>query len=231
MRTRSSSWESSSIKTTSRFREFVVGFTIGSDEVRIELPVALPIRQDADSDLGRAITLPSPETALQLERISIPNLSITGFPVAAPPEREDPDIRVPPIQGVIIIPGNIAFLDQFFSVIVQTTNLAPAGSGLVVENARATIALPTGDDEIPGSGDDPLGLAETDPPIEPTMPLTDDGGEDRIQPDTSSSSQFLVQGLREGTHRVDFDIEGDLFVPALGDPRSPSWGLPPESSR
>ena len=32
----------------------------------------------------------------------------------------------------------------------------------------------------------------------------------------ANQAEFLVEGRREGTHRVDFDISGDLYVPALG---------------
>lgn len=47
-----------------------------------------------------------------------------------PEEEEDDGLKLPAIQGVIIIPGNIAFLNQFFSVILQASNTAPDGSGL-----------------------------------------------------------------------------------------------------
>ena len=61
--------------------------------------------------------------------------------------KEEVKSLIPPIHGVIVIPGNIAFLNQFFSVVLQATNVGPEGSGLIVENTRATIVLPPGDEE------------------------------------------------------------------------------------
>ena len=41
---------------------------------------------------------------------------------------------MPPIPGVIVIPGDIGFLNQFFSVMLMVGNVAPAGSNLVVSD-------------------------------------------------------------------------------------------------
>jgi len=119
----------------------------------------------------------------------------------------------------MIIPGNIAYLNQFFSVLVVTTDTGPSGSGLVVNNARARISLPTGPDGVLGSGDDPLRLAHTQeyPSGMPTtLSLVDTSGKDVLPPQGTNQAEFLVEGLREGTHQLKFDILGDLFVPALG---------------
>ena len=53
---------------------------------------------------------------------------------------------MPPIPGVIVIPGDIGFLNQFFSVMLMVGNVAPAGSNLVVSSSTAEIVLPPGDD-------------------------------------------------------------------------------------
>ena len=44
----------------------------------------------------------------------------------------------------MVIPGNIGFLNQFFSVQIFTENGAPMGSGLNVNNIQATLQLPPG---------------------------------------------------------------------------------------
>ena len=69
---------------------------------------------------------------------------------------------VPPIPGVVVIPGDIGFLNQFFSVMLMVGNVAPAGSNLVVTDLKAEIVLPPGIDTVVGSPDDPLRMGRTD---------------------------------------------------------------------
>ena len=71
----------------------------------------------------------------------IPNLTVLGFPLKVP-ELKGQDLIVPPIPGVIVIPGDIGFLNQYFSVMLMVGNAAPAGSGLSVTNLQAEIVLP-----------------------------------------------------------------------------------------
>ena len=61
----------------------------------------------------------------------------------------------PPIAGLIVIPGNIGFLHQFFEVNLMVTNGAPAQSNLKIENLQAKIVLPTGEDKVAGTDDVP----------------------------------------------------------------------------
>ena len=195
---------------------FTVGLTVGSQQVVVDFPMLIPNPGQFQVEIpeaARGVWLPP----LKFETIDIPNLSLVGFTLQPPDEIEDKEIQLPPINGVIVIPGNIAFLHQFFSVILQATNVAPAGSGLALQNAQASIALPTGDDAIKGSGDDPLRVAETRTGgVQEALPLTDQSGSDTIIPQGTNNAEFLVEGLKEGTHNVIFDIKGDLFVPSLG---------------
>src|SRR5439155_15366255 len=66
---------------------------------------------------------------------------------------------IPSIPAAIIIPGNIAFLNQFFSVLLMVSNVAPGQSNLVVRDIRAEIVLPAGKDTVPDTSDDPLRMA------------------------------------------------------------------------
>ena len=51
-------------------------------------------------------------------------------------------------------------MNQFFSALLLVSNGAPEGSVLVVRDLVATIELPPGDDQVPGTADDPLEIAE-----------------------------------------------------------------------
>ncbi|WP_304511247.1 Ig-like domain-containing protein [Desulfopila sp. IMCC35008] len=192
---------------------FTIGLSLGSETVSIDLPfyrtgndgeeILVPISLPDYTNIGKG-----------LELINIPNLSLQGFTIRPVIPNEE-EIELPSIAGVIIIPGNIAYLNQFFSVIVQASNASPEGSGLDVENLTATINLPLGADEIPASGDDPLRLAETDSGITEQVALVDEHGSNTLAPQRTNSGEFLVEGLREGTHTVDFHINGELYVDAL----------------
>ncbi|OGC00091.1 hypothetical protein A2V82_13030 [candidate division KSB1 bacterium RBG_16_48_16] len=197
---------------------FTVGLTIGSRQVVIDMPVLIP-----NTSQGLATIPPHSPPVFSFasgefqRMIDIPNLSLVGFTMKCPDEIEDPELQLPSISGVIIIPGNIAFLNQFFSVILQASNVAPAGSGLTLQNAQAAISLPLGGDGLKGSGDDPLRVARTSAGgVQEVLPLVDNAGAGAIIPQGTNSAEFLVEGLREGTHDVTFDITGDLYVPSLG---------------
>ncbi len=200
---------------------FAVGLTLGSEQVVIDLPVAIPTTSQAALELKAPDLAKLPTVQAQFAKVSIPNFSLSGFQLRPPPELEARGVELPPINGVVIIPGNIAFLNQFFSVVLQTTNVAFEGSGLDVLNAQASIALPLGDDDLKDTGDDPLRVAETQQGgVQEVLPLLADPadpGTDTIAAGGTNSAEFLVEGLREGAHAVDFEITGDLVVPSLGE--------------
>jgi len=197
---------------------FAVGLTLGSEQVSVDLPVLIPTSQQALTSVETPSLITLEPDPAQLRRINIPNFSLSGFGLRVPPDIQEKERDlVPDVHGVIVIPGNLAFLNQFFSVILQATNTAPEGSGLTVEATRVTISLPLGGDEIEGTGDDPLRVAETQQGgVQTELPLLDVEGSDAIGPQRTNAAEFLVEGLREGTHRVDFDLRGDLYVPGLG---------------
>ncbi|HXK58118.1 MAG TPA: hypothetical protein PLZ16_15880, partial [Gammaproteobacteria bacterium] len=197
---------------------FTVGLTLGSEKVEIDMPIAIPTPQAELTQLRPPDLTRLPSVQQAFDRINIPNFSLSGFQMRVPPDLEEgKGIELLPINGVIVIPGNIGFLNQFFSVILQATNVAPDGSELILREARATIALPLGRDGIKASGDDPLRVAQTrDHGIQESLPLLDADGEASIAPQATNQAEFLVEGLSEGTHRVDFDISGDLYIPQLG---------------
>ena len=78
-------------------------------------------------------------------------------------EDSDSDLAlsIPSIPALMVIPGNIGFLSQFFSVQIFTENAAPLNSGLSVNHVMARLNLPPGPDRVLSTnysqpGDDPL---------------------------------------------------------------------------
>jgi hypothetical protein len=91
------------------------------------------------------------------------NIQMQGinFQDTDPSAVEGLGLSIPPIPALMVIPGNIGYLHQFFSVTIYTENGSPVGSGLTVDNIQATLALPPGPDGIVSTnynapGNDPL---------------------------------------------------------------------------
>lgn len=160
-----------------------------------------------------------------MAQIKIPNLTVRTFTFEVE-KYVPPEFEVPPIPGVIVIPGDIGFLNQYFSVLLSVANVAPEDSGLVIEDITAEISLPPGNDTVVGTSDDPLRMAQTEkgesPKIQPVVNPGPDGksgtGDDRdsLAPGESGNAEFLVEGRREGTHIIEMEITGTLTGLSVG---------------
>ncbi len=220
-------------------REFQLALNVDGREFKIRMPVALPSREL----LAFQQQTPAQAVALlkrvngelsQRQVVELPddfdrpglNFSIAAIPFmeAGADDGGTRPFGSPPITGLVVIPGNIAFLNQFFSVMLTVANVAPDGSLLSVRDLTAEITLPYGDDRVSGTfeqpGDDPLRLARIEgigvqPVIDVVQPgpdgalgTTDDSG--AIPPQHQGEGEFLVEGLREGFHTVDIKLSGML---------------------
>lgn len=209
--------------------EFTAGFLIESEPVSITFPVvvpnAQPVQQIDVPKLPSAQRLEPPSVNIQIPQLDIPNLMVKGFemlpllPLEGSDKEKLPEVKIP---GLILIPGDVGFLNEFFSVLLMVTNAAPEGSALVVRNLRAEIKLPPGSDGLFGTGDDPLRVAETqEGGVQSMLPIfraveTATGekivneGEDFIRGSETGQAEFLVEGRKEGTHTFDIEVMGDL---------------------
>ncbi len=140
------------------------------------------------------------------------------------PELETPDSGgggtpppAPKVSGIVVFNNDIAFLNQFFSVMFIVSNNAPEGSTLALENMTAKITYPGG-----------LRAAETNPPTISGTPIPvhcpgPDGrigtadDVDIIFATFSGMAEFLAEGLKEGTHVVTIDFDGTLSGLPSGD--------------
>jgi len=162
------------------------------------------------------------------------NIEIQGinFQVVDPEAPESLGLRVPPIPALMVIPGNIGFLNQFFSVQIFTENAAPRGSGLSVYNINAKLNLPPGPDQVLATayatpGDDPLRFARIGPDkiIKQIQQIVQPGPDGevgtaddvpRLRPGEAGRAEFLVEGLQEGLHVMNLDLEADMDGLAAG---------------
>ena len=214
--------------------EFTAGIATESGQIPISLPVIIPEEiefpnpEDIPAPINLSIVPPTVTYKAPEEednKIKVPrNLTVAPFIMSVPEAFGDEKIELPPIPGIVVIPGNIGFLHQYFSAVVMVTNGAPGESDLVVKNLKATIRFPSGEDKVAGTdaepGDDPIRMAkggdEFFPRILPIMHPGVDGkqGTDDdvslMHPAETGQADFTIEGLKEGTHRLDFDITATL---------------------
>lgn len=222
-----------------RVTEFEVGLVLDGKTIQVRAPVVSPrarqsteiipvaelLERLAAADLLNqqiAESLPLPPEA------QVAGIQIKGIAFQFAEDSEDGvGLSIPPIPALLVIPGNIGFLNQFFSVQVFTENAAPSDSGLSVLNLRAKLVLPTGTDRIAGTSDDPLRFARvgTAQAIQSQLPLLGLGPDgkagtaddiSRLQPGQGGQCEFLVEGLQEGLHVLDLDLTADLEGLAAG---------------
>ncbi len=208
--------------------QFDLGMRVESNAIQLSFPVVF----------GRAgVPVPAPllpPPAPSRAGIDVPPMTIVpGLlrPPKLPGLPDAPEIRLPSgqpvrIPSVLVIPGNVGYLKQFFSAKLFVANGAPVGSGLVVRDVTGAIVLPPGEDLERGTFDDPLALPETVRGPQPeTMPVRHVGpdGEpdtaddlDALRPAEQGQAEFLVRGEREGFHRLEFDIAATLDGLATG---------------
>jgi hypothetical protein len=114
------------------------------------------------------------------------------------------------LPGVILFPTDVTLLHQFFSVVLLAKNDAPEGDALRIRDLAARVVLPPG-----------LRMASTEPPTPLGVPVPirvpgPDGklgtGDDLtfLVAQAEGQAEVVVEGLQQGTHIVEFQLEGTL---------------------
>lgn len=216
--------------------EFTATFLLGGKTLPVHFPVVSPKFREATELIPAAELEERLAFAAQLNReiahrlvlpepLNLPslNIHITGLNFQKVSDGEDEEnIRLyPSIAGLLVIPGNIGFLNQFFSAQLFTANAAPAGSNLTIHELTAEFITPS-------SADPALRLARTIEDVIPPaiIPLrapgpdgatgtSDDQG--RLQPGQTAQGEFLIEGLKTGLHTFDIHLRGVLDGFAAGE--------------
>jgi hypothetical protein len=198
--------------------QFTVGLQLSSQVVNISFPVVFdpqgvpvpqPLAPPIATPVGVSVPLPIP---------TIVPLLLTPADGSAPPQVQLPDGTMAPVRipSVLVIPGNVGYLKQFFSAQLYVTNATPGGSNLVVDNVTGTINLPPGADGILGTSDDPLSLPTlTSGPEATTMNVLAPGpdGKPRVaalNPGQTGQAEWTIRGDLEGYYPINFGINATL---------------------
>jgi hypothetical protein len=218
--------------------EFEVGFVVDGKTFPVKFPVIAPsFRQtteivpaaELEERLAQAEALNNQVASTvglpeELERV-LPDIQIKGLNMEFGGGGGDEDLalQIPPIPALMVIPGNIGFLNQFFSVQIYTENAAPLNSGLSVRELTAELKLPAGPDLTPGTneapGDDPLRMARVNGVVQAAVPVRNPGPDgklgtaddvDRLLPGQTGQGELLVEGLQEGLHVMELALRAKL---------------------
>ena len=208
--------------------QFSLALRLESEVVNLDFPVVFD---------RKGVVVPQPidttvnDPTRTVERPAVPQPPAMIVPLMLLPEGEwDGGPKVPltlpngepvRIPSVLVIPGNVGYLKQFFSAVVYVANGMPQGTRLFVRDIAGKIQLPPGDDLAPGTADDPLYLAkrigEDVPPAErPILGIGPDetpGTEDDVAvfaPGEQGQAEWVLVGNGEGFHKIDIALGATL---------------------
>jgi hypothetical protein len=187
--------------------QFTVGLQINSQTVNISLPVVF-------NPQGVSIPLPTAPPAPPVNVLNT-NVPVTVVPVLlkiAPNPNGTPGVMPPNVQipSILVIPGNVGYLKQFFSAQLYVANNSPAEANLSVDGITGTINLPTGPSGVVGGSDEPLSLPTlTSGPEMITMPVTMNGT-GTLGAGQTGEAQWTIVANSEGFYNINFGINATL---------------------
>ncbi|WP_211229103.1 carboxypeptidase-like regulatory domain-containing protein, partial [Geothrix fermentans] len=213
-------------------RRFTMALAIGSQQVSLTVPVAVPVYNGLEDPRGGGGEVGRLEITGLTDRLGLPDLSVVVADIT--PEKDPFSLSRPAISHVlqhnfkalIVIPGSIGYLHQFYKANLVVFNALKEGSPFQITHLSATLNLPLGGDGAVGTLDDPLRLAqrdgETDAVTKPVRGPGVDGvagsGEPLLLAGQSGMATFFVEALKEGAHQLNFDIRGQFEGGGLSEP-------------
>lgn len=201
--------------------DYSMVFAINGQSVTIPYPVIV------DKRTHQVISIPSPpDDHLPLPGANGPpprfqppavipfvmQESLGGGGAAPPPSAGDGigqargAITVP---AALVIPNGFGVLHQFFGVMLNVGNNAPAGAAITLDAITATISPPAG-----------LRVVKVNPAVSmgQPVPIRDrQTGAQFLAAQAQGSSDWSVEALRTGTHTVDVEIRATYRQPGQAD--------------
>ncbi len=204
-------------------RRFSMTLSLGGKTVDLKIPIAIPIYnglgspagdppmvgnlelKGLDNDLVPDLTVSVmdilPDASLTLKRPEVAHLLAHGF------------------KGIVVIPGSIGYLKQFYKTNLVILNVLPDGSPYVVQNLKATLMLPPGADGAVGTPDDPLlAVSSGGESAELVKQIFTADKNAALKAGETGSALWFLRGDRLGNHEVKFYIQGEFAGGTLAAP-------------
>ncbi len=121
---------------------FEVGLTFSSKPVSISFPLLIPKKANLQP------FIPITNSGVQFATPQLVGAESKGLgeipafvPITFAPTHPDFDGILPDIPGILVFPNDIAFLNQFFAVVLLVKNGATPGTNLTVDNLTAQMSF------------------------------------------------------------------------------------------
>jgi len=117
----------------------------------------------------------------------------------------EPQRSIPTIPAALVIPTGLGVLHQFFAVILNVGNSAPAGGAITIDSITATLDAPPG-----------LRLAKTTPAVTigQAVPVVDaQTGAKFLVAAAQGSAEWSLEALKAGTHSVAVHLRATYKAP------------------
>jgi hypothetical protein len=200
---------------------FTLALSLGSNKVNLTVPVAIPVYNGVGSlqgepNLGR-LELEGAGTAMMPDlQVALGDLAPPGNLTLARPEVAHMARHA--FKSLVVIPGSIGYLHQFFKANLVVLNALPKGnpeySGYRVGNLTGALVISAAESSSLVSRSD---LSQ--------VLRGDSGGS--VGPGENASGTWIIEGVREGSHLLEFQIQGEFTggklagpVPILGTART-----------
>lgn len=212
-------------------KRFTMALAIGSQQVSLTVPVAVPVYNGLEDPVGGG-QVGRLEISGLTGSMGLPDLSVVVANIL--PEKDPFNLSRPSIshalrnnfKALIVIPGSIGYLHQFYKVNLVVFNALDARSPFQITHLSTTLNLPPGGDGAVGTLDDPLRLAnregETDAVNKAVRGPGADGsagsGDPLLKGGEAGMATFFVEAMKEGAHQLNFDIRGQFEGGGLSAP-------------
>ncbi|MDQ6799844.1 MAG: Ig-like domain-containing protein, partial [Acidobacteriota bacterium] len=134
------------------------------------------------------------------------DIDSSGAPPAGAPSGDGGITRRRPIvPAALVIPAGFGVLHQFFAVVLNVSNNAPAGAAIRLQDVQATLTSPLA-----------MRVAKVTPPVTlgQAVPITDKAtGTTFLVAQAEGSAEWSLEALRAGTHTLNVAIRATYSAP------------------
>ncbi|HUR82984.1 MAG TPA: hypothetical protein VM733_19650, partial [Thermoanaerobaculia bacterium] len=195
--------------------EYTFIFGVGSSQVEVPYPVLIDKRTRVVTPLAPApFMLPPPPTIQKPPRFTPPDIIPFGLgdPGDAPSGDEkaaEPARKGVTLPAALVIPTGFGVLHQFFAVILQVDNNAPAASNIRLDSVTAKLTSPLS-----------MRVSKVVPAVaigQPVPVVDETTGATFLVAGAQGSAEWTLEAMKPGTHTLDIDVRATYQKPGQAD--------------